>query len=98
MNVCFTYLCMISLPCHFFAYDVFCLCFAYVTFCMINLLLCCPRLLWSPDFPLIQEGIPLLPGLLDKADMQLSYHLFHTLGRAKKTAIAGFQRMMFIEE
>lgn len=38
------------------------------------------KLLWSPDFPLIQEGIPLLPGLLDKADMQLSYHLFHTLG------------------
>ena len=31
MNVCFTYLCMISLPCHFFAYDayvllMFCLC------------------------------------------------------------------------
>ncbi len=39
-----------------------------------------PRLLWSPDFPLIQEGIPLLPSLLDEADMQLSYHLFHTLG------------------
>lgn len=38
------------------------------------------KLLWSPDFPLIQQGIPLLPGLLDKADMQLSYHLFHTLG------------------
>ena len=39
-----------------------------------------PRLLWSPDFPLIQEEIPLLPSLLDEADMQLSYHLFHTLG------------------
>lgn len=38
------------------------------------------KLLWSPDFPLIQEGIPLLPSLLDEADMQLSYHLFHTLG------------------
>ena len=39
-----------------------------------------PRLLWSRDFPLIDEGIPLLQSLLDETDTQLSQHLFHTLG------------------
>lgn len=38
------------------------------------------KLLWSQDFPLIDEGIPLLQSVLDKTDGQLSYHLFQTLG------------------
>eukprot|EP00913_Durusdinium_trenchii_P022080 g20748.t1 len=39
------------------------------------------KLLWSQDFPLIDEGIPLLQSVLDKTDGQLSYHLFQTLGQ-----------------